>query len=61
MGLLGLIFYKVIIYFGHSHGKDKIQPHVHFNLIHDNNERGTATSIDDMKLANKIKKGLRIK
>ncbi len=46
--------------FEHKHGLDKVQPHVHFNLVHDNNERGTPPTLDDIKLANKIKKGLGI-
>lgn len=46
--------------FGHHHGLNKVKPHVHFDLIHDNNELGTPPSKSDWELINKIKKGLGI-
>ena len=47
--------------FEHSHGYNGVQPHVHYNLVHNTNENGISPSSDDIKLANKIKKGLGIK
>ena len=46
--------------FGHPHGKNKVVPHVHYNMVHDNNEPGTSPSSSDWQLINKIKKGLGI-
>ena len=46
--------------FGHRHGTNKVKPHVHFNLVHDNNELGTPPSKSDWELINRIKKGLGI-
>lgn len=47
--------------FGHPHGKNKVVPHVHYNLIHNKNELGTPPTASDYELINKIKKGLKIK
>lgn len=46
--------------FGHSHGKNRVMPHVHFNMVHNNNELGIPPSKTDLKLIEKIKKGLGI-
>ncbi len=46
--------------FEHTHGLNKVKPHVHFNLVHDNNELGMPPSKSDWELINKIKKGLGI-
>lgn len=46
--------------FGHPHGKNRVVPHIHFNLIHNKNEPGTPPSKLDWELINKIKKGLGI-
>ncbi len=44
--------------FGHEHGTDHLNPHVHFNMEHNKNERGTAPSDSDIILINKINKWL---
>jgi len=46
--------------FGHPHGINKVVPHVHYNMVHDNKELGTSPSESDWQLINKVKKGLGI-
>ncbi len=50
---------KVIDFF-HKHGYNRIKPHVHFNLQHIKNEAGTPPSEEDLKLIDKLKKGLNL-
>lgn len=47
--------------FCHPHGINKLQPHIHYNLIHNKNELGIPPSADDLKLAKKIKKAMGVK
>lgn len=44
--------------FGHTHGENKVIPHVHYNLMHNKNEVGTPPSAADWQLIIKIKKKL---
>lgn len=48
------------INFQHTHVPNKVMPHIHFNLAHDNNEPVTPPSASDWQFINKIKKGLGI-
>lgn len=49
---------KRLVEFNHEHGKNRVKPHVHFNMIHDNNEPGTPADEKDLEYFNKITKWL---
>lgn len=47
--------------FEHEHGKNKLKPHVHENMIHNKDENGIPPNEKDMIIAKKIMKWLREK
>ena len=52
--------YKTID-FMHEHGTDHVKPHVHYNMQHIKDEKGTAPSSTDFEIINKINGWLRRK
>lgn len=50
-----------VIDFGHEHGFNHVRPHVHENMVHLKNESGTAPSLSDMVVINKVLKWLESK
>lgn len=45
--------------FGHEHGRNRLNPHVHFNRQHIKNEPGTPPTDEDLHIAEQVREWLK--